>query len=299
MKYKECSFLKLIFNWRTIALQYCVGFYQTSTWISHRYAYVPFLLNLPPTFLTVLPFWVIAEPWFEFPESQSRSHGLSVSHVVVCVSMVTLLSSLLPPHACVSVRSPCLCLCLFSVFLSVLRVSVCPPCLCLSSLSLCLCLFSMSLSVLSVFVLRVSVCPQCLCPFSESLSVLRVSVCFLCPCLCLSSVSVSVLHVSVLYVSVGSLCVSVLCVSVCSLCLCLCLFSVSESLSVLRVSVCSPCLCLSSVSVSLLCRQKGVVLHLPFRVCFSLSQGKGTFASEFPGFIFSKHLCLHWACLPT
>ena len=25
----------LIFNWRTIALQYCIGFYQISTWISH------------------------------------------------------------------------------------------------------------------------------------------------------------------------------------------------------------------------------------------------------------------------
>ena len=30
-------FLKNLFisNWRVIALQYCVGFYQTSTWISH------------------------------------------------------------------------------------------------------------------------------------------------------------------------------------------------------------------------------------------------------------------------
>jgi len=30
-----------IFNWRVIALQYCVDFYQTSTWISHRYTHVP------------------------------------------------------------------------------------------------------------------------------------------------------------------------------------------------------------------------------------------------------------------
>ena len=35
------SFLKnlFIFNWRIIALQYCIGFYQTSSWIS------PLLLN--------------------------------------------------------------------------------------------------------------------------------------------------------------------------------------------------------------------------------------------------------------
>ena len=29
-----------IFNWRIVALQYCVGFCHTATWISHRYTYV-------------------------------------------------------------------------------------------------------------------------------------------------------------------------------------------------------------------------------------------------------------------
>ena len=38
-----------IFNWRIIALQYCVGFCHIPMWISHRYLYVPSLLNLPPT----------------------------------------------------------------------------------------------------------------------------------------------------------------------------------------------------------------------------------------------------------
>ena len=32
-----------IFNWRIIALQYCVVFSHTSTWISHRHTYVPSL----------------------------------------------------------------------------------------------------------------------------------------------------------------------------------------------------------------------------------------------------------------
>ena len=36
------------FNWRIIALLYCVGFRHTSTWISHRYTYVPSLLSFPP-----------------------------------------------------------------------------------------------------------------------------------------------------------------------------------------------------------------------------------------------------------
>ena len=39
----------LFFNWGIIALQYCIHFCHTSTWISHRYTYVPSLLNLPPT----------------------------------------------------------------------------------------------------------------------------------------------------------------------------------------------------------------------------------------------------------
>ena len=37
-----------IFNWRIIALQYCVRFCRIATWISHRFMYVPSLLNLPP-----------------------------------------------------------------------------------------------------------------------------------------------------------------------------------------------------------------------------------------------------------
>ena len=35
------------FYWRVITLQYCAGFCHTSMWISHRYTYAPFLLNLP------------------------------------------------------------------------------------------------------------------------------------------------------------------------------------------------------------------------------------------------------------
>ena len=41
-------FFKFIFNWRMITLHCCVGFCHTPTWISHRYTYVPSLLNLPP-----------------------------------------------------------------------------------------------------------------------------------------------------------------------------------------------------------------------------------------------------------
>ena len=37
----------LFFSWRITALHNSVGFCQTSSWISHRYTYVPSLLNLP------------------------------------------------------------------------------------------------------------------------------------------------------------------------------------------------------------------------------------------------------------
>ena len=37
------------FNWRITVLQYRVGLCHASTWISHRYTYIPFVLNLPPT----------------------------------------------------------------------------------------------------------------------------------------------------------------------------------------------------------------------------------------------------------
>ena len=39
-------FTYLFFSWRIIALQNFVVFCQASTWISHRYTYVPSLLNL-------------------------------------------------------------------------------------------------------------------------------------------------------------------------------------------------------------------------------------------------------------
>ena len=59
-----CNIFKIlfIFNWRITALQFCVGFCHTSVWISHRYTYVPFLLNLLPTPLGYhrAPAWV---PW--------------------------------------------------------------------------------------------------------------------------------------------------------------------------------------------------------------------------------------------
>ena len=44
-----------VFNWRIIALHYCVGFCHVLTRVSHRYTYDPSLLNLAPTFYSFIP----------------------------------------------------------------------------------------------------------------------------------------------------------------------------------------------------------------------------------------------------
>ena len=42
-------YILFIFNWKIIALQYCIGLYHTLAGASHRYTYVPSLFNLLPT----------------------------------------------------------------------------------------------------------------------------------------------------------------------------------------------------------------------------------------------------------
>jgi len=43
-KHQASNLLNFIFNWRLIALQYYVGFYHVTTWISHKYTYIPCFL---------------------------------------------------------------------------------------------------------------------------------------------------------------------------------------------------------------------------------------------------------------
>ena len=48
-------FFFFFFYWRIVSLQNFAFFCQTSTWISHRYTYIPSLLNLPPISLPSPP----------------------------------------------------------------------------------------------------------------------------------------------------------------------------------------------------------------------------------------------------
>ena len=63
-----------IFNWRIIALQYCVGFCQTSTWISHRYTYVPSLLNPPPTSYPIKWAYFLKKKQKHYPWLKKKLH---------------------------------------------------------------------------------------------------------------------------------------------------------------------------------------------------------------------------------
>ena len=62
-------FIYLIFYWRIIALQSFVVFCQISTWISHRYTYIPSPLKLPLVSLPI-PGWYRAPVWVSWATEQ-------------------------------------------------------------------------------------------------------------------------------------------------------------------------------------------------------------------------------------
>ena len=81
--------------------EYWSGLPLPSLWISHKYTYIPSLLNLPPPFLPIPPLYVDKEPLFEFPEPYSKfllaiyfTYGNISFHVTL--SMHLTLSSPLP-----------------------------------------------------------------------------------------------------------------------------------------------------------------------------------------------------------
>ena len=80
--YFPIIYFLFIFNWRIIALQNCASFCPTSTWISHRYTYVPSLLDLSPTSQPIPPLQVVIEHQFEFPELYGKL-PLLILHTVV------------------------------------------------------------------------------------------------------------------------------------------------------------------------------------------------------------------------
>ena len=90
--FKAVSFLILFFfNWRIIALQHCVGFFHTLTWISHMSPH--FWMSFPsPT--SSHPSRLLQNPSLSSLSHAANSHWTSILHMIVYIPM--LLSPLVP-----------------------------------------------------------------------------------------------------------------------------------------------------------------------------------------------------------
>ena len=103
-----------LFNWRIIALQCCVGFCHTSTWLCHRYTYVLSLLNLPPPPSPSHRSRLLQSPSLSSLSHTENSLWLFVLHMVMYGSM--LLSPYIPPSPssprlmCINLFPVCVCI---------------------------------------------------------------------------------------------------------------------------------------------------------------------------------------------
>ena len=76
------SLYSLFFYWRMIALQNFVVFYQTSTWINHRYTYISYLWKPSHLLLHLTPLdWHRALVWVSWA-IQQIPHWFSILHMV-------------------------------------------------------------------------------------------------------------------------------------------------------------------------------------------------------------------------
>ena len=88
MERKIIYIFLIIFNWRIIALQCCVGLCHTSAWISHRHAYDSPLWNLPLTSHPIPPLWTVTEHQVELSASFSKFPPvIYFIYGGICVSM--------------------------------------------------------------------------------------------------------------------------------------------------------------------------------------------------------------------
>ena len=65
--------------------QYCVGFYHTSTWTSHRYTCAPSLLNIPPPPTLSHPSRWSQNPGVSSLNHTAYSHWVSILHRLLCM----------------------------------------------------------------------------------------------------------------------------------------------------------------------------------------------------------------------
>ena len=114
-KREKCSFSVINFffkNWRIIALQCCVGFCHTTSWINHNYIYMCMCISIyisPPSWAFLspppsCPFWLSQSA--RLSSLLYSSSPLVIYFTQQCVHMSMLLSQFVPlsPASAVSTR---------------------------------------------------------------------------------------------------------------------------------------------------------------------------------------------------
>ena len=106
-------FLIIYFNWRIITLQYCDVFCRTSTWIGHRYAYVPHPER--PSHLPThpIPLGCPRAPTLGAPLHALNVPWSSILHMVTYMFQCSSLKSSHPPLLPLNIKVFSLYLCLF------------------------------------------------------------------------------------------------------------------------------------------------------------------------------------------
>ena len=90
-----------IFNWRIIALQYCVSFCHISTWISHRHTYVPLHTYVLHTYICLSSHF----PLHPTPLGCHRAPGLSSLHHIANFHWLSVLHMVMYMFQCYSFNS--------------------------------------------------------------------------------------------------------------------------------------------------------------------------------------------------
>ena len=91
-----CAIFFHFFKLENNYLPCCVDFCHTTMWISHKFTYVPSLLNLPPHSHTIPPLWVATESWVELSVLH-RNFPLAFYFAYGNVYFLILLSQFVPP----------------------------------------------------------------------------------------------------------------------------------------------------------------------------------------------------------
>jgi len=121
------SFFKFIFNRSVVALHYCVDFCHISTWIGHRYTYVPSPLNIPPPPTSSHPSRFSQSTSLSSLHHPGNPHWLSMFHMVMY--MFQYYSRFVPPS-----HPPCVTKSVLYVCISILPCKYIHQCCLLDSM---------------------------------------------------------------------------------------------------------------------------------------------------------------------